>query len=102
MYLLLDIITNFCILCYSNIFPAMKTLPEFLSLTIEEQFDYVWNYCTHLASCEEEKFIVHLYSGKGLIVEVWFNECWDVVRIRPFTKYRIAKPCSENSSVENR
>ena len=80
----------------------MKTLPEFLALTIEEQFDYVWNYCTHLASREEEKLIVYLYSGKGLIVEIWFNEQWDIVRIRPFTQYRIAKPCLENCSVENR
>jgi hypothetical protein len=77
----------------------MRTLPEFLALTIEEQFDYVWNYCTHLASREEEKLIVHLYSGKGLIVEVWFNEYWDVIRIHPFTKYRIAKPCKELESL---
>ena len=78
----------------------MKTLPDFLALTIEEQFDYLWNHCTHLASREEEKLIIHLYAGKGLIAEVWLTECWDVVRIRPFTNYRLTKPWVENSRVE--
>ena len=80
----------------------MKTLPEFLALPLEQQFDYLWNNCQRLALREEEDgFLVGLYYGGNLLVEVWFDHQWNVVRILPFTGYRSGKTPLENRLAES-
>ena len=80
----------------------MKTLYEFLALTTEEQFDYTWNCCKLLASRrEEEKLLVNLYYGGGLFIEIWLDEQWNVVRIRPFTKYKVVESYLENICIDS-
>ena len=81
----------------------MQTLPEFLALPLEQQFDYLWNNCQRLASREEEdgKCLVGLYCGEDLLVEVWFDRQWNVVRICPFTRYRSGKTRLENCLAES-
>jgi hypothetical protein len=87
LYLFLDFLNGICILCFSN--PLfVKSLSEFIALPLEQQFDYLWNNCQRIASREEGKILISLYYGQGLLVEVWFSQYGDLIRISPYTNYR--------------